>query len=372
MFGMRKVMAAVNLVDQIVRPFGYKAYFFNDIRDLDVEGAGRIEEGAFLETTPEEAAILRECNGGRVRSFNRTYAVERRPVFCTRLNEVLLEGGSGAIGLDDHTMLLDSQFSYGRLIFNGAYRRPFLQKAVRIEGPCASIYERIGKLNNWHILIDFISRLYALSKTVPELTLIIPEKISGWEMETLELYRPEFKRLDFRTIRSNEVFLCRDYYFSSFVATDAGPFYSPTIREWLRRPLQRIPHDVTRRRKLYVTRINSKKRCLVNEAEVHQVMEANGFEIIRAEEYSVEDKVRLFAEAEMVVGPHGAGLANILFSRDAKMLEIYDPSWRLPYFPLFARTMGYRYRGVAGEPEGKRGDFSVDLEGLERSVREMG
>ncbi|WP_272506981.1 glycosyltransferase 61 family protein [Salinibacter sp.] len=35
------------------------------------------------------------------------------------------------------------------------------------------------------------------------------------------------------------------------------------------------------------------------------------------EDLSFPDQVELFAESEIVVGAHGAGLANLLFCRDA-------------------------------------------------------
>ena len=52
---------------------------------------------------------------------------------------------------------------------------------------------------------------------------------------------------------------------------------------------------------------------------------ANGFQIINLEGYSLDEQVMLFSNAEFVIGFHGAGLANLVYSTArTSVLEIVD------------------------------------------------
>jgi capsular polysaccharide biosynthesis protein len=66
-------------------------------------------------------------------------------------------------------------------------------------------------------------------------------------------------------------------------------------------------------RRLYVTRRGARLRRLANEADMTGVLERHGFEIVEAERLSFAEQVRKFAEARIICGPHGAGLANMAF-----------------------------------------------------------
>lgn len=69
------------------------------------------------------------------------------------------------------------------------------------------------------------------------------------------------------------------------------------------------------RRKIYVSRQETKQRRMSNESEVIDLMKSSGFEIIEPGKLSVAEQIRVFHDASHVVGPHGAGLTNILFCR---------------------------------------------------------
>src|ERR1035437_3029876 len=103
--------------------------------------------------------------------------------------------------------------------------------------------------------------------------------------------------------------------------------------EWLRsRFLRNPPAKTGRCKRLFVSRRNAAKRRLVNEQEIEALLQADGFETVVLEGMPVVEQARLFAGAEIIVAPHGAGLANVVFSRNAKVIEIFEPSWVWPTF----------------------------------------
>lgn len=76
-------------------------------------------------------------------------------------------------------------------------------------------------------------------------------------------------------------------------------------------------------RRLFLSRRDSRKRPLHNEAEVIACLAEFGFVTVCPGTMPVAEQVRTFARADLVVAPHGAGSANYLFMRPgSRVLEL--------------------------------------------------
>ena len=65
-------------------------------------------------------------------------------------------------------------------------------------------------------------------------------------------------------------------------------------------------------RRLFLSR-QSAMRHIVNEQEIAEAVEAQGFVVVRPESLSLEEQVALYSGAEMIVGATGAAFANLIF-----------------------------------------------------------
>jgi capsular polysaccharide biosynthesis protein len=123
------------------------------------------------------------------------------------------------------------------------------------------------------------------------------------------------------------------------------------IVPWLRN--QFLPEQVAApHRWLYVGRGDTKRtRRVENEAEVLAVLEPLGFECIDPGQMSPAEQVRAFAEAECIVGAHGAGLNNIAFCPSgAALIELFADDYVNECFWALATTVeGLRYRYLVGD-----------------------
>jgi len=81
-----------------------------------------------------------------------------------------------------------------------------------------------------------------------------------------------------------------------------------------------------RRRRIYVSRSDVPVRILENDDEIYACLKPLGFEFVVPSHLSWADKIRTFADAEIVVGPNGSGLYNALFSRvpEPQMVVLLD------------------------------------------------
>jgi capsular polysaccharide biosynthesis protein len=127
------------------------------------------------------------------------------------------------------------------------------------------------------------------------------------------------------------------------------------------RVLSRLPppSQVEMPRRLYISRDRAVKRKLTPqaEAELIAVLEPLGFRKVVLEELPWLEQVRLFAGADFIVAPHGAGLANLAFSRARALIEIHNPLEARAYFATIARELGMEYGFVVAGFLGRSAHF---------------
>ena len=97
-------------------------------------------------------------------------------------------------------------------------------------------------------------------------------------------------------------------------------------------------------RLLYITRADSLTRRVANEAELINRLSQYPFEVIELDKKSVAEQGDLFADARMVVGPHGAGLTNLVFCREGTaVIEFMPNTYFNPCFEVLAGLRSLRY-----------------------------
>jgi hypothetical protein len=133
---------------------------------------------------------------------------------------------------------------------------------------------------------------------------------------------------------------------------------TPLHVQWLRERF--APHSLTRSRRLYISREDARNRRIINEADLVKELVLYGFEVVTLSGMSFADQVRLFSEAEIVVGPHGAGFANAVFAQPGTtLIELFSPSHIYPCFWALANACGHRYGFTMGTQHGE--DTEADI-----------
>lgn len=126
-------------------------------------------------------------------------------------------------------------------------------------------------------------------------------------------------------------------------------------------------------RKLYISRENS-GRDIHNKNEIEEYLLQNGFELVNVSK--TENYKEIFNEASIVVGAHGAGLANCAFCQKNTTLIEFTPEYhQYPYYMSLAHAQKMYYYNIicpeADYPQknrdkkSKRQDFFLPLSQLE-------
>ena len=79
-------------------------------------------------------------------------------------------------------------------------------------------------------------------------------------------------------------------------------------------------HKTTR---LYVTRKNASSRKIINESDLIDILKSKNFQIIDTDNMEINEQIKIFSSAEIVISSTGSALANIVFCKEGtKILEI--------------------------------------------------
>lgn len=176
-------------------------------------------------------------------------------------------------------------------------------------------------LNYYHWLTDAMPRLYVATQYRPESELLLPAPFRsiGYREQSLQPFRIKATHVlkENRCARIRKLFLptyvAKTGYCNDGIIRDVGELY---------RAYFGVSHSSGRR--IYVSRSKALVRQISNEAEILPILNRYGFEIVHCEDLSFSEQVRLFSDSAIVVGPHGAGLVNIMFMQQgAKVLEIH-------------------------------------------------
>jgi capsular polysaccharide biosynthesis protein len=158
----------------------------------------------------------------------------------------------------------------------------------------------------------------------------------------------------------------------------AFAMYNPPrwLPAWFKRtylqPAAGLQPQAANGKRIYISRADAPVRRVANEAQVMHMLARYGFESVRLSEHPFEAQARMFNQAEIVVGPNGAGLSHIVFCREgATIIEALPPRWMAPCFMALAAAAGCLYRPLLARETSPRGLANPQRDDIEIPVGEL-
>jgi Capsular polysaccharide biosynthesis protein len=280
----------------------------------------------------------------------------------TEAFEILEESAAGPEQAQQAMMaMLSRELFYGMLPLRGLLFGSWDTESLNPDsGPIAPLIPRYPD-NYYHWMVETVPKIRYLRAFETEqepVTLLISADAPPFVDETLDLLGWP----DSRVVRANH-----DIYRVTELVVPSFPDRRPADFKWLREEiLESAPDHIPESgNNVYVSRSNGVERRVVNEDEVMDVLSKFGFERYLLEERSLAENARLFADADVIVGPHGAGLTDIVFAGDATLIELFGEKVKQPY-KLLAEAVGVDYETMYCTPEST--DIVVDVEELDERV----
>tara|TARA_B100000902_G_scaffold169686_1_gene164243 strand:+ start:365 stop:1396 length:1032 start_codon:yes stop_codon:yes gene_type:complete len=194
---------------------------------------------------------------------------------------------------------------------------------------------RDAKENYWHWLIDVLPRLIILEKELnnKKVTLLVPDYKKEYQKDSLK-YLIKNKKTNFISLNKN-----RFSQFKKIVSCTNNENFEYLNFSLLSKLRNKILFQVKKNslilnnsyNKIFISRGDSTKknrRILENSIEVEKFLSENGFKILILSKYSFLEQAAIFNKAKVIMGLHGAGFSNIIFSKKkTKIIEITSSQW---------------------------------------------
>ena len=119
----------------------------------------------------------------------------------------------------------------------------------------------------------------------------------------------------------------------------------------------------------YISRSQTKKRKLSNEIELEQRLKDLGFKIIYAEDMLFRDQIICFLKARFIIGPHGAGLSNMIWANSpCEINEIFPFGVFNDCYARLAVTLGFGYDYISCEQD-KNGVGYIPIDEIIKKIQ---
>lgn len=249
------------------------------------------------------------------------------------------------------------------------------QASTTLSGPVASFVGRFD-VEFFHWFTDYLPRVLGLEayerRTGKKPAVLLPPDPPAWLTDSLAWAGVEDKRwitypggrvhVDELVVPS----MRRHAYDDAFKGWSiVSPAALRELRDRIRDVVGATPSSDER---VYVSRADSDSRRVSNEDMVLNALRDRGFERHVLSEYSLAEQVELFAGADAVVGPHGAGLVNTVYGDDLTVVELFGDTVNPCYYSIVT-GLGYDYSYLRCEPSGA--DMRVDVDALNELVAEV-
>ncbi|CAD5951218.1 hypothetical protein NO108_02937 [Planktothrix rubescens] len=255
---------------------------------------------------------------------------------------------TSAVMTSEHQLIKDLSTGCGELIIS----REQLQDPLELQGNVAFLSAQFG-LIYYHWMFDIIARLHLLEEADFDFNkidwFVVNRHQSPYEKEMLKLLNiPEHKVIDnciYPYVRGSVLLVPSPVHWSHLKSSKWGvnfiknKFLSASINS----------NNYSRR--IYISRQNANCRKVINESEFLPFLETLGFQTLCLEYLPFQEQVGYFANAEIIIAPHGSGLTNLVFCRpNTKVIEFLFPEWETSYYWQLCNIVGCEYYCCVGEP----------------------
>lgn len=273
--------------------------------------------------------------------------------FILHLKNGRVWGANGAIITNDDTFLTDLSREFGLKNIckdHSIFHTLFLKKAI-FSNANVAVITTSGADVYYHWMLDILPRILLLkiANIFDRIDFFII-KYNGlkFQEQTLKILGvPEEK-----IINSSDNWKfhlhAKNLYVPSLLSNlnEVNKFEIDLLKKYF------ISHatPVQLREKIYISRKKINTRSIENESIITEYLENSGFYIIELESLSVPQQISLFQHARIIIGPHGSGFTNIIFSKPGTILiDILPSSNIVPCFYNIASQIGLKYYGFIGQ-----------------------
>lgn len=269
--------------------------------------------------------------------------------YLLEMQNAKIIGLNGLIILPDGQYAMEVGLNESNLMTLPEYYSLIHPKLIKKSGVYYSLIQIWGGANNYyHWLVDSLKKLHLIIELLPKnILFIVPNNLKIWQYDSLEAIGIKKHQLCYFNTGLWEL---ETLYFSPPMFWEANP----DSYEWLQKTIYKnfniTPSIDNKNERIYISRSLANSRKIINTTEVETILQEYNFRSYSLEELSFREQVTLFAKAEAVVAPHGAGLTNLMFAQPGTfVLELFEPALKAPCFYILSDCINHKYHYLIGE-----------------------
>lgn len=366
----------------------------------------RIEAG---EKLGEKILIFKEKTRERIElqdiynfSYNGCYEVECPEIDVWLFKNVLNISDTDFVIFQDSRVFWQKYYAYNyskNIVKDSAfvkeedgilyYKKPHVTHSVECAFSLIGVFAHVWShsLSEHYIKLSVLGDIVGLSKDrvtvlVPEyndvqLKQIVYKELNKYDVDVLEVKKGE------AVMVKQLYYMERPAFFTDHeTAVEVGDNVQPkivaeTLKKQLVYPLV-ADLDATENIKLYLPRRGS-YRSLKNNDEVENYFKSQGFVFLEPHKITLEEKVRLFNSAKVVVGPYSSAFSNLIFCKPGTKVLIMSNYYRAfeSWLVMHKQHFGMNMLWVTGYDD-KNADnpahccFNIPLERIKSASKELG
>ncbi len=293
-----------------------------------------------------EARIVKHETGAAYPPFIRTEAVfNRRKLYLLKDATVSPFSGMAWIG---NRIIEESVGSLRRIMdWGDVLHEPLLPVTALAGAEPVVVCHPAGY---FHWLMEVLPNLLFAVARFPEVKIVLPEEVPRYVSEGLSIaLGPDAKdRFIFCAgpVRVERLVVPQYHTQPEFTDPQVLELIDCAVKRKVAEELGQQVGRASTGLKLYVSRGKSRRR-LGGEDLLETRLEESGFTILHSEDLSFAEQIRLFHEAEIVVGTHGAGLTNVVWCQPGcRVIEIFPSNYILDCYAWLSFSRGLEYRHV--------------------------
>lgn len=290
-------------------------------------------------------------------------------LLVVRIKDAYVYRDESVVISSDYRLIADlASPPYGQVRSHDVLRRKTFAKSTQFVGTIAPLNG--SKYDNfYHWMLETVPRfgLIMRSGVNPEKYLVSSSK--KFQRESLNIMGISLNN----TIcpKQNHMLLVEDLIAPSFVGLNAEP--TAFAVRYLNELFGTFLIDTKPTKRVYISRSDASVRRVVNEIDLIIALNNLRFEAVCLTDLSLIDQARLFSEADLVVGPHGAGMTNVVFMQynSRGLIEFMPETYELNCFQAICEINGIPYqRMMSRTVDPAVHNIEVDIAQVVRQVRQ--
>lgn len=274
-----------------------------------------------------------------------------RPQSLVVIENAKIRYGVGFLELPDGKICLEGNWKMPLLTDNPAYKRKIFFKQRYLKGNWYSFLSTWAS-EYYHWFHDVLPRLETAIPLLPSDTMfLINDNPHPYQLESLKAYGITESRLEIQppTIRTQ----IQHLWFSTPIG-HASYGSGKVIQKVSTRINDFFAVDYYPSKKnYYISRKGAKSRRVLNEEDYVDQIKDLGFDIVTLEQFSWKEQLKIFSSAKSIMGPHGAGLTNMIFLKSpSTVLEIRTPANITECYYILAKQLNFTFQRLEANLHG--------------------